>query len=152
MVEWPESRRLASLYQSPGPAGIGFARYASSGFVSPELWENIRTTESLAKSNKGKPAVEQWTEDMVALRKALTEEGISWPLETVTFRWSTEHGRCIECGLPAWYRAPDRYGPDHDPEADDTLLCSACAAGEASHGERIVWLGKHDDEPEKEEQ
>jgi hypothetical protein len=76
MSEWPESRRLASLYQSPGPAGIGFARYASSGTVTPELWENITYTMAEAERRPDDPAVESWAEDMEALKDALESEGI----------------------------------------------------------------------------
>jgi hypothetical protein len=81
MTEWPESRKIAAMYQSPGIAGIGFARYASSGAVTPELWENIKHAESLAESNPGKPAVEHWAEDMAALRTALKAERIYAPIE-----------------------------------------------------------------------
>jgi hypothetical protein len=81
VTEWPKSRQIAAQYQSAGITGIGFARYASSGAVTPELWENIRTAESLAESNVGKPMVEHWAEDMAALRTALREEGIYAPIE-----------------------------------------------------------------------
>ena len=135
MTDWPESRQLAAQYQSHGTTGIGFARYASTGTVTPELWENIRFTESLAQSNKGKPAVEHWAEDMAALRKALKAEGISWPRQTVTFEWSTEKGACYDCGLPAAYRLP------HIPvDGGDFLLCSVCAAHHAAHGDEIEYL------------
>jgi hypothetical protein len=77
MTEWPESRRLASLYQSPGPAGIGFARYASSAVVTPELWENITYTENEALRRPEDPAVEGWADDMEALREALEAEGVT---------------------------------------------------------------------------
>ena len=79
MAEWSEARQLAAQYQSPGIAGIGFAKFASTGTVSPELWENIRLTESLAESNKGKDMVEGWAEDMVELRELLEEDGITEP-------------------------------------------------------------------------
>lgn len=77
MTEWPESRQIAARYQSSGMTGIGFARYASTGTVTPELWDNIRVTESLAESNVGKPMVEGWAEDMEALKDALESEGIA---------------------------------------------------------------------------
>lgn len=77
MAEWPKSRQLAAMYQSPGNTGIGFARYASSGTVTPELWLNIEHAESLAESNKGKKVVEHWAEDMAHLRDLLREEGIT---------------------------------------------------------------------------
>lgn len=75
MTEWPESRQLAAQYQSPGPAGIGFARYASSGAVTPELWENIRYTEAEADRRPEDPAVEHWADDMERLRELLQQEG-----------------------------------------------------------------------------
>lgn len=143
MTDWPESRQLAAQYQSPGTTGIGFAQYASSGTVTPELWENILHTESLAQSNKGKPAVEHWTEDMAALRKALTAEGIFWPQETVTFDWSTEKGRCQDCNLPAAYRLTHIA-----LDTGDFLLCSVCAAYHASHGDEIEYLYDEDEENE----
>lgn len=77
MTEWPKSRQIAAQYQSSGTTGIGFARYASTGTVTPELWDNIRVAESLAESNEGKPAVEGWAEDMAELRDALEAEGIT---------------------------------------------------------------------------
>ena len=77
MAEWPESRQLASQYQSRGITGIGFAQYASSGTVTPELWDNIRHAESLAESNPGNPAVEHWAEDMERLRELLSDEGVT---------------------------------------------------------------------------
>lgn len=82
MTEWPEARQLAAQYQSPGTTGIGFARYASTGTVTPELWENIATAESLAVSNRGKPEVEGWAEDMKKLRRLLAGDGV-FPVEEV---------------------------------------------------------------------
>jgi len=77
MAEWPESRQLAAQYQSPGPAGIGFAQYASSGTVTPELWENITYTENEALRRPEDPAVEGWAGDMERLREALEAEGVT---------------------------------------------------------------------------
>lgn len=76
MAEWPESRQLAALYQSPGPAGIGFAQYASSGTVTPELWQNIAYIAAEAERRPNDPAVEGWAYDMEKLRDLLREEGI----------------------------------------------------------------------------
>lgn len=73
MAEWPESRQLAAQYQSPGPNGIGFARYASSGTVTPELWENIRRCEAEADEDYA----EGWAGDMVHLRALLEAEGVT---------------------------------------------------------------------------
>jgi hypothetical protein len=84
MTEWPRSRQLAAQYQSPFFNGIGFARYASSGFVTPDLWKNIERIESDAEQNPGAPEVEHWAEDMVALRAALKEEGIAGPIQVVS--------------------------------------------------------------------
>lgn len=68
------AQTIASMYHSPGPEGIGFARFASSGTVTPELWTNIADIESSAKT--GRVGTEEWAEDMVALREALANEGI----------------------------------------------------------------------------
>jgi hypothetical protein len=65
------------MYQSPGPAGIGFARYASSGAVTAELWENIRHTEDEAARRPEDPAVESWADDMELLRALLLTEGVT---------------------------------------------------------------------------
>lgn len=80
MSEWPKSRLIAAQYQSPFFDGIGFAQYASTGTVTPDLRKNITRIESDAAQNPGDPAVEGWAADMVALRAALTEEGVTLPL------------------------------------------------------------------------
>lgn len=72
MSEWPEARQIASMYHSPGPAGIGFAQYASTGTVTPELWSNIRGIEREASE----PYAEGWAEDMARLRELLAADGI----------------------------------------------------------------------------
>jgi hypothetical protein len=72
MSEWPEARQIASQYHSPGPAGIGFAQFASTGTVTPELWSNIRGIEREASE----PYAEGWAEDMARLRELLSEAGI----------------------------------------------------------------------------
>lgn len=77
MSEWPESRQLAAQYQSAGPTGIGFARYASTGTVTPEFWENIAYTEAEAERRPEDPAVESWADDMERLRGLLQDEGVT---------------------------------------------------------------------------
>ena len=77
MAEWPPSRQLAAMYQSPGTNGIGFAQYASSGTVTPELWENIARIETEAEREPGSEAFEHWAEDMERLRELLSDEGIT---------------------------------------------------------------------------
>jgi hypothetical protein len=53
----------------------------------------------------------------------------------VTFEWSTKHGTCYDCGLPAAYSFPQRYNPQryHYPATvggrPEDLLCSVCFAG-----------------------
>lgn len=73
MAEWPEARQIASQYHSPGPTGIGFAQYASTGTVTPELWDNIRYCER----NAGEEWAEGWAEDMARLRELLEADGIT---------------------------------------------------------------------------
>ena len=150
MAEWPKSRLLAAQYQTPFHGGIGFAQYASSGTVTPELWENIRRIESDAEQNPGAPEVEGWAEDMVTLRAALHEEGIPEYVQ-VTLEWRNDHGLCVDCAqLPASYLAPDLTYTHMDPRAvvKGQKLCPVCAALHASHGEKLERLWKDDDEDE----
>lgn len=56
--------------------------------------------------------------------------------ETVTFEWSTEHGRCYECGRPAAYTS------DEHQSSPENLRCSVCAALDASRGARITYLNE----------
>lgn len=65
-------------------------------------------------------------------------------MQTVTFEWSTEKGRCYDCGLPAAYRLPQIPVAD----GEDFLLCSVCAAYHASHGDEIEYLFNDDVEEE----
>lgn len=60
--------------------------------------------------------------------------------ETVTLVWSTRHGRCYDCGLPAAYRA-ELY--PNLPDAWENL-CSICAAHHAANGEKIEHLFTED--------
>jgi len=69
------AQTIASYYHSSGPDGIGFARFASSGTVTPELWGNIASTETAAA--EGRVGTEEWAADMVELRRELAEEGIT---------------------------------------------------------------------------
>lgn len=77
MSEWSAARKLAALYQSPGWSGIGFARFASTGTNTPDLWKNIEYTEREAAA--GKPGTEEWAADMVRLRELLTADGVTPP-------------------------------------------------------------------------
>ena len=76
-----KAREIASWYQSPGPAGIGFAQYASTGTVTPELWSNIRTTEREAELKEGADYADEWAADMAKLRELLAEDGITEPAD-----------------------------------------------------------------------
>ena len=73
-MSYTKAQEIASWYQSPGPSGIGFAAFASSGTVTPELWENIRRTEREAA--EGAVGSEDWARDMAALRTLLEDDGI----------------------------------------------------------------------------
>jgi hypothetical protein len=65
--------------------------------------------------------------------------------------WDDSFGFCYDCGDPAAYAAPDRYGPDHEL-SDNNLLCAVCAAlANATESERIVYLWTEDDDPVTEE-
>lgn len=78
MTEWPEARQIAANYQSPGTTGIGFAQFASTGAITPELWDNIRSCEAMA----GELHTEGWRDDMIKLRHLLqTEYGVTEPDE-----------------------------------------------------------------------
>lgn len=47
----------------------------------------------------------------------------------VTFVWSPEHGSCYDCGLPAAYAMPERYGlPADSTVRPEDKLCSVCFA------------------------
>ena len=51
-------------------------------------------------------------------------------LVDVHFMWSTEHGECYDCGLPAaFYR--DGVIAEHNK------LCAVCAANDAAKGAEI---------------
>jgi hypothetical protein len=78
-MSFTPAQTIASYYQSPGADGIGFARFASSGTVTPELWDNIARTEETAKS--GAVGTEEWAAEMAELREALADEGIHQPAE-----------------------------------------------------------------------
>ena len=56
-------------------------------------------------------------------------------MEKVTFEWSTEKGRCYDCGLPAAYRLVHIA-----VDGGDFLLCSVDAAYHAAHGDEIEYL------------
>lgn len=62
-------------------------------------------------------------------------------LETVVFHWSTEKGRCLDCGLPAAYRLVNMA---HD--GGDFLLCSVDAAYHAAYGDKIEYLFGEEEE------
>lgn len=74
-----KAQEIASWYQSPGPAGIGFAQYASTGTVTPELWDNIRVIEQEAEWKAGANYADEWASDMAKLRQMLTEDGHTEP-------------------------------------------------------------------------
>jgi hypothetical protein len=58
-------------------------------------------------------------------------------LRPVLFHWSTEHGECYDCGLPAaFYR-------DGGREAHHQV-CAVCAANDAANGSEIARIdGEH---------
>lgn len=53
--------------------------------------------------------------------------------EVVTFIWTTKHGHCYDCGLPAAFRREYK-----DIYRDK--LCAVCAANAACDGETIVRI------------
>lgn len=61
-------------------------------------------------------------------------------METVTFEWSTEKGRCYDCNRPAAYRLVNITVVD----GGDFLLCSVDAAYHAAHGDEIEYLFEED--------
>lgn len=68
----------------------------------------------------------------------LHEPTIPGPAEVVVFQWSTQHGHCVECGLPAAFYRLDAYGPGKNMRA-----CSVCAANAAADGEAIARIDEH---------
>jgi hypothetical protein len=73
-MSFTRAQEIAANYQSPGPSGIGFAQYASTETVTPELWRNIEETERLAAEgvNLG---MDDWAGDMKELRRLLYQDG-----------------------------------------------------------------------------
>lgn len=62
-------------------------------------------------------------------------------LAAVTFLWSTDKGRCYNCGIPAAFAVPDAYGTDATGELSaHHLRCAVCAANDAADGERVIRL------------
>lgn len=63
-------------------------------------------------------------------------------LVKVEFEWDNQWGKCYDCGLPAAYISPLRYGESGTtgPWGPEHLLCSVDAAMAASEGEEIYWL------------
>ncbi len=58
--------------------------------------------------------------------------------ELVVFHWSTEHGACYDCGLPAaFYRTMRDLRVEPLPE---DLLCAICAANAAAGGDEIMRI------------
>jgi len=59
-------------------------------------------------------------------------------LEKVEFLWSTKHGGCYDCGLPAAFARDSQGGlaTGLDP-SEGERLCSVCAANAAADGEPI---------------
>jgi hypothetical protein len=55
--------------------------------------------------------------------------------QIVTFYWSTKHGRCYDCGLPAaFFTVSNKGDKEITPEQK---LCAVCAANHACEGEVI---------------
>lgn len=59
-------------------------------------------------------------------------------LAVVVFQWSTKHGPCHDCGLPAAYVQPNAYGPKST--AEPPKLCAVCAADVAAGGAEILRI------------
>lgn len=75
MTQFTRAHEIASWYQSPGPSGIGFAIFASSGKVTPELWDNISRVDREADSLESPTDTEIHQGDMRELRAELTAMG-----------------------------------------------------------------------------
>lgn len=61
--------------------------------------------------------------------------------EPVLLHWSREHGDCIDCGLPAAFFAPDRFGGWSDAHVRN-IACAICAANWAAEGNVIRRIEK----------
>ena len=61
--------------------------------------------------------------------------------EVVTFVWSSKHGHCYECGLPAAFKVGQYLQQPlaHNVPPEDKR-CSVCAANVATHGEVITRI------------
>ncbi len=67
-------------------------------------------------------------------------------IRELKFRWSDEHGTCYDCGAPAAYALPARYGRSADSEVrEEDKLCSVCFAAEAYLGFGIGTYLFHDE-------
>lgn len=75
MTQFTRAHEIASWYQSPGPTGIGFAIFASSGKVTPELWDNMRQVEQEATGLESAEDTETHQGDMRELRAELAAMG-----------------------------------------------------------------------------
>ena len=75
MTQFTRAHEIASWYQSPGPAGIGFAMFASKGTVTPELWDNIEQVEREAAALESTNDVQLYHGDMSELKAELTAMG-----------------------------------------------------------------------------
>lgn len=53
-------------------------------------------------------------------------------LQHVEFNWSTRHGECEECGLPAAFHVINAYGVGKHMK-----VCAVCAANAASEGSTV---------------
>jgi hypothetical protein len=98
MSEWSNARLLAAEYQSSGWSGIGFARFASAGKNTPELWDNIEYCEREAAA--GKQGTEDWEADMKRLRELLAADGIEPPkfAEDDVVRFADGNGKMLLWG------------------------------------------------------
>lgn len=75
MTQFTRAHEVASWYQSPGPTGIGFAIFASSGKVTPELWDNISQVEREATTLESAEDTDVHQGDMRELRAELAAMG-----------------------------------------------------------------------------
>lgn len=124
MAEWPEARQIAANYQSPGATGIGFAVFASTGDVTQDLWDNIRTCERMA----GEYGTEGWADDMARLRDLLAEDGISETEDEDEDEDEDENWKAADraaVALQAYYAEISGDGSSYGDEGDESPFSEA---------------------------
>src|SRR5215212_996860 len=117
------SKRRPAAIDSDAAAGTAvevIAATAGAGFLWRDILEELRAA---GFESPASPTIE-------------IDGATATNMQTVVFKWSTEHGTCYDCGRPAAF-AIEGEGPLRD----DLKRCGVCAANAAVDGETIVRIG-----------